>query len=52
MRREDGVASKVLSNDKIGREPFKQFPDKFNSSLNDQCEASSRSYVVCTASQY
>jgi hypothetical protein len=48
MRREDGVASKVLSNDKIGREPLKQFPDKFNSSLNDQFEASSRSYVVCT----
>jgi hypothetical protein len=33
MSLEDGVASKVLSNDKIGREPFKQFPDKFNSSL-------------------
>ena len=33
MSLDDGVSSKDLSNDKIGRDPLRQFPDKFNSSL-------------------
>src|SRR5271170_3626309 len=33
MSRDDGVSSKDLSNDKIGRDPLRQFPVKFNSSL-------------------
>lgn len=30
---EEGVSSKAPLNDKIGLDPFRQFPDKFNSSL-------------------
>jgi hypothetical protein len=33
MRREEGVSSKDLSKDRIGREPFRQFPDRLSSSL-------------------
>ena len=33
MSRDDGVSSKDLSNDKIGRDPLRQLPVKFNSSL-------------------
>lgn len=33
MSLDEGVSSKDLSNDKIGLDPLRQFPDKFNSSL-------------------
>jgi hypothetical protein len=33
MSLDEGVSSKDLSKDKIGRDPLRQFPDKFNSSL-------------------
>jgi hypothetical protein len=31
---DEGVSSKFLSKDSIGRDPFKQFPAKFSSSLS------------------
>jgi hypothetical protein len=30
---DEGVSSKALLKDNMGRDPFKQLPDKFNSSL-------------------
>lgn len=33
MSRDEGVSSNDLSNDKIGRDPLRQFPDKLSSSL-------------------
>lgn len=47
MRREDGVSSKDLSKDRIGRDPFRQLPDKFNSSLQ-LTPPFILFYVVCT----
>lgn len=47
MRREDGVSSKDLSKDRMGRDPFRQLPDKFSSSLQ-LTPPSILFYVVCT----
>jgi hypothetical protein len=47
MSLEEGVSSKALLKDNIGRDPFRQFPDKFNSSLPSR-ELDNAIYVVCT----
>lgn len=52
MSLDEGVSSKDLSNDKIGRDPLRQFPDRFNSSLQSGLNDFFREYVVCTIFSY
>ena len=42
MSLDEGVSSNDLSNDKMGRDPLRQFPDKFNSSLQSGLNLFSR----------
>jgi len=51
MSLDEGVSSKDLSNDKRGRDPLRQLPDKFSSSLLSEAGNFSKKYVVCTISQ-
>lgn len=47
MSRDEGVASKVWSKERIGRDPLRQFPERFSSSLFIRIYNRTWKYAVC-----